>query len=108
MNTVWPTVGAGVAAGASAPIGATVREDGVNFSVFSKHASLIELLLFDEANAAQPARVIPLHPGHHRTYHYWHIFVPGLRPGQVYAFRAHGPSAPEHGHRFDAEKVLLD
>ena len=44
----------------------------------------------------------------HRTYHYWHVFVPDLAPGQIYAYRAHGPLAPQHGLRFDAEKVLLD
>ena len=44
----------------------------------------------------------------HRTYHYWHVFVPGLKPGQIYGYRAHGPFAPERGLRFDGEKVLLD
>jgi isoamylase len=97
-----------VTSGASAPLGATVRPGGVNFSVFSKRATLIELLLFDDGNATQPARVIPLDADNHRTHHYWHAFVPGLQPGQVYAYRAHGPFAPEHGYRFDAEKVLLD
>jgi isoamylase len=97
-----------VTSGASAPLGATVRPSGVNFSVFSKHATLIELLLFDADNAAQPARVIPLDADRYRTYHYWHVFVPGLEPGQVYAYRAHGPFAPDRGCRFDAEKVLLD
>src|SRR4030095_3792935 len=97
-----------VAAGASAPLGATVRPDGVNFSVFSKSADLVELLLFDDEAATQPSRVIPLKADQHRTYHYWHVFVPDLQPGQVYAYRAHGPFAPERGSRFDAEKVLLD
>ena len=81
-----------VTPGASAPLGATVRPGGVNFSVFSKHATLIELLLFDDENAAQPTRIIPLDATEHRTYHYWHVFVPDLKPGQVYAYRAHGPS----------------
>jgi len=94
--------------GSSAPLGATVTDGGVNFSVFSKHAASIELLLFDDGNAGRPAKVIPLDPDRHRTYHYWHAFVPGLRPGQVYAYRAHGPFAPERGLRFDGEKVLLD
>jgi isoamylase len=94
--------------GASAPLGATVRDGGVNFSVFSKDASLVELLLFDDANAVKPARVIPLDADKHRTHHYWHVFMPNLQPGQVYAYRAHGPFAPEHGCRFDASKVLID
>src|SRR4029453_17714385 len=96
-----------VAAGASAPLGATVRPGGVNFSVFSKHATLIELLLFDDGNAPHPARVIPLHADKHHTYHYWHVFVPGLQPGQVYAYRAHGAFAPKRGCRFDGGRVLL-
>ena len=82
--------------------------DGVNFSVFSKDATLLELLLFDAADAAEPSRIIPLDPKAHRTYHYWHAFVPGLRPGQLYAYRAHGPFAPERGLLFDSDKVLLD
>jgi isoamylase len=94
--------------GASAPLGATIRDGGVNFSVFSKDATLVELLLFDDANAVKPAMVVPLDADKHRTYHYWHVFMPDLRPGQVYAYRAHGPFAPERGCRFDAEKVLLD
>ncbi|MGE5248061.1 MAG: glycogen debranching protein GlgX [Verrucomicrobiota bacterium] len=94
--------------GISAPLGATPRGDGVNFSVFSKNATRIELLLFDDADAGRPERVLPLDAGRHRTYHYWHVFVPGITPGQVYAYRAHGPFAPERGLRFDGAKVLLD
>jgi len=97
-----------VTSGASAPLGATVRPGGVNFSVFSKGAVLVELLLFDDANAIQPTKVIPLKADGHRTHHYWHVFVPNLQPGQVYAYRAHGPFAPQHGSRFDGEKILLD
>jgi isoamylase len=97
-----------VATGSSAPLGASILPGGVNFSVFSKHSTLIELLLFDDAGAPEPARIIPLVPNGHRTYHYWHAFVSGLEPGQVYAYRAHGPLAPERGLRFDAEKILLD
>ena len=94
--------------GSSAPLGATVYLGGVNFSVFSKNATLIELLLFDDENKAQPAKIIPLDAHRHRTYHYWHVFLPDLKPGQVYAYRAHGPFAPERGLRFDGEKILLD
>ena len=94
--------------GLSAPLGATVYSGGVNFSVFSKSATLIELLLFDDENAAQPAKIIPLDPNQHRTYHYWHVFVPDMKPGQIYGYRAYGPLAPDHGFRFDGEKILLD
>src|SRR5262245_5124515 len=95
-----------VGTGVSAPLGATVRPDGVNFSVFSKHAWRIDLLLFDDEHAVDPTRTISLDPHQHRTYHYWHVFVPGVGAGQVYAYRAHGPFAPERGWRFDGEKVL--
>jgi isoamylase len=92
----------------SAPLGATVRDGGVNFSVFSRDATQIELLLFADADAAVPERVIALTPAQHRTQNYWHVFVPGIGPGQVYAYRAHGAFAPQHGLRFDREKILLD
>jgi len=94
--------------GASAPLGARVQPGGVNFSVFSKDATGIELLLFDDVNASRPATVITLDTRQHHTYHYWHVFVPNLAPGQLYAYRAHGPFEPEYGFRFDHEKVLLD
>jgi isoamylase len=93
--------------GETAPLGAAACAEGVNFSVFSKSATLVELLLFDDGDSTQPSQIVPLDPQWHRTYHYWHTFVPGLRPGQVYAYRAHGPFAPDRGLRFDGEKVLL-
>ena len=95
-------------AGRSFPLGATVLADGVNFSVFSRQASRMELLLFDDAAAPEPSRVIALDAHTHRTYHYWHVFVPGIGPGQIYAYRAYGPFDPERGLRFDPAKVLLD
>ena len=92
----------------TAPLGAALTNGGVNFSVFSKHATRIELLLFNDARDTRPASVIPLDARQHRTYHYWHTFVPNLAPGQIYGYRADGPFAPERGQRFDREKVLLD
>ena len=94
--------------GASAPLWATVYPGGVNFSVFSKNATSIELLLFDDQNAAEPTKVIFLDSSRHRSYHYRHVFVAGLKPGQIYAYHAHGPFAPERGFGFDSEKLLLD
>ena len=94
--------------GSSAPLGASISGNGVNFSVFSRDATRIELLLFNGSNDAKPARIISLDPDRHRTYHYWHVFVPDLKPGQIYAYRADGPFAPERGLRFDREKILLD
>ena len=97
-----------IRSGRSAPLGATVTNRGVNFSVYAKHATALELLLFDDEQADRPSQVIPLDPSRNRTYHYWHVFVPGLRTGQVYAYRADGPFQPNRGLRFDREKVLLD
>ncbi len=94
--------------GQSFPLGATVHLDGVHFCVFSKNSTALELLLFDEVDAPQPAQVIPFDPQHNRTFYYWHIFVPGLKPGQLYAYRAGGPHQPHHGHRYNQEKILLD
>jgi glycogen operon protein len=68
----------------------------------------MELLLFDAVDDPKPARVLELDPKHNRTFHYWHIFVPNLQPGQLYGLRAHGPFQPSQGHRFDPDKVLLD
>jgi glycogen operon protein len=76
--------------------------------VFSKGSTALELLLFDDPASARPARSILLDSRAHRSYHYWHVFVPGLRAGQLYGYHAHGPNAPERGSRFDAEKLLLD
>jgi isoamylase len=94
--------------GKTYPLGATVEHGGVNFCLFSRDASGIELLLFDHEDDARPARVISLDPVINRTYYYWHVFVPGSRAGQLYAFRAQGPFDPAIGMRFDPAKVLLD
>ncbi|MEZ4386550.1 MAG: glycogen debranching protein GlgX [Candidatus Krumholzibacteriia bacterium] len=90
--------------GAAAPLGATPGDGGVNFSVYSRHADRVDLVLFDDPLAARPSRVLPLV----RTADYWHGFVPGCGPGQVYGLRALGPRQPAQGHRFDPDKLLLD
>jgi len=94
--------------GRSSPLGATVVDGGVNFSVFSPSAAAVELLLFDGDDDARPARVIHVNPATNRTYHYWHVFLPGVRSGQIYGYRVRGPSDPAAGMRFDPDKVLLD
>jgi glycogen operon protein len=93
--------------GQSQPLGATVRPDGVNFSIYTHNGVSVELLLFDDVDDITP-RVIRLDPTINRTFYYWHVFVRGIRPGQLYAYRVHGPFAPEKGMRFDGSKVLLD
>jgi len=97
-----------VLSGQSFPLGATVYPGGVNFCVFSKNCEALELLLFDDADAPRPARVIQLDPEWNKTFYYWHVFVPSIGAGQFYGYRAYGPFAPEQGHRFDGKKVLLD
>jgi isoamylase len=92
----------------SAPLGATPSADGVNFSLFSRHATGVELLLFDDVDDGRPARVIRLDPDANRTYHYWHVFLPDIRPGQLYGYRVEGPFDPASGFRFDPTKLLLD
>ena len=94
--------------GKSFPLGATLVPDGANFSVFAKHSTGAQLLLFDGADASKPSRVIDLDARTNRTYHYWHVFVPGITAGQIYAYRVAGPFDPERGLRFDPTKVLLD
>ncbi|MFN2186112.1 MAG: glycogen debranching protein GlgX, partial [Anaerolineae bacterium] len=94
--------------GKSFPLGATVSPPGVNFSLYSKSSTAAELLLFDRADDPQPSRAIALDPAENRTFHFWHVFVPDLKPGQLYGYRIHGPNDPQRGHRFDPDKVLLD
>jgi glycogen operon protein len=89
-------------------LGATLDRGGANFSLFSKHARAVELLLFDRSDDASPARTIRLDPVDNRTYHYWHAWVPGVGAGQLYGYRVDGPWDPAKGMRFDASKVLLD
>lgn len=97
-----------VTAGHSAPLGATPDEQGTNFSLYSRSATRVELLLFDSVDDSAPTRTIDLDPKNHRAYHYWHVHVRGVGPGQIYGYRVHGPFEPERGMRFDPSKVLLD
>src|SRR5437899_5785951 len=94
--------------GRSSPLGATLSREGANFSVYSKHATGMELLLFDNVDDARPARVIRIDPSTNRTYHYWHVFVPGVKAGQIYGYRVEGPFDPANGMRFDPAKILID
>ncbi len=95
-------------AGRSHPIGATVLDGGVNFCLYSRYATVIELLLFDRAEDARPAYTIQLDPRENRTHHYWHVFVKNVGHGQLYGYRVAGPHNPAKGLRFDGEKLLID
>ncbi len=90
--------------GRHAPMGATVRDGGVNFAVFSRHAQRIELCLFDNLGDTEMQR-LPLHGPYDGVFH---GFLPGGQPGLVYGLRAYGPYEPERGHRFNPHKLLLD
>ncbi len=90
------------------PLGPNLENGGANFSIFSKSAKAVELLLFDDPEDIRPSRTIVLDPATQRTYHYWHAFVPGARAGQLYAWRMGGPYDPGRGMRFDPSKALLD
>ena len=91
--------------GAAHPLGATWDGAGVNFSLFSEHATGVELCLFDPAD---PVREIARIPVRERTDQIWHVYLPDVRPGALYGYRVDGPYDPLAGHRFNAAKVLLD
>lgn len=91
--------------GRLAPLGATWDGGGVNFAIFSQHATRIELCLFDSPDATSERERITLPE---RTDLVWHGYIPDLRPGQLYGYRVHGPYEPELGHRFNPNKVVLD
>lgn len=93
--------------GKSYPLGATVYPDGVNFSIFSRNCDKVELLFFDDPDGRH-THIIELDPKVNQTFYYWHVFVTGIKPGQLYGYRGHGPYIPEKGLRFDGQKLLLD
>jgi len=91
-------------AGKPEPLGATWDGDGVNFALFSANATRVELCLFEPGALQEGTRLeLPVRSGD-----VWHGRVSGLRPGQLYGYRVHGPYAPEAGHRFNPRKLLVD
>src|SRR6478609_10478120 len=91
-------------AGSSARLGASWDGRGTNFALFSANAEKVELCLFDRQGRRELERVVL--PEH--TDDVWHGYLPEATPGQVYGYRVHGPYEPMHGHRFNANKLLLD
>jgi isoamylase len=87
------------------PLGATWTGNGVNFAVFSEHATGVDLCLFGSTDDAKEDVRIPLKE---RTDQVWHVFLPDARPGQLYGFRVSGPYEPEKGLRFNSSKLLID
>jgi glycogen operon protein len=94
---VWP--------GAPYPLGATWDGVGVNFAVFSEHATRVELCLFDSVDAEVESLTIPLPE---QTDMVWHGYLPDVHPGQLYGYRVHGPYEPHRGHRFNPNKLVMD
>ena len=94
MSAVWP--------GKPFPLGANWDGKGVNFSIFTEHAERVELCLFD-ADDNETRHELTEH-----TSLNWHCYIPGIEPGQRYGYRVHGPYQPDHGHRFNAAKLLID
>jgi isoamylase len=94
---VWP--------GQPYPLGATWDGLGVNFALFSEHATAVELCLFGSPEDEREAIRVPVPE---RTDLVWHAYLPDVEPGQIYGYRVHGPYQPEAGHRFNPAKVLLD
>lgn len=87
------------------PLGATWDGDGVNFALFSEHATAVDLCLFDAVDASNEHARIRLPE---QTDHVWHVYLPDLKPGQLYGYRVEGPYDPPQGHRFNAAKLLID
>jgi glycogen operon protein len=94
---IWP--------GAPHPLGATWDGEGVNFALFSEHATRVELCLFDSPEAPVESARIPLRE---RQGHVWYVYLPDVRPGQAYGYRVDGPYEPSAGHRFNPNKLLID
>ena len=94
---VWP--------GSPHPIGATWDGEGVNFSLFSEHATGVELCLFDRPDDPKPSATVAMPATTDRV---WHVYLPDARPGTIYGYRVDGPYRPEEGHRFNPHKLLID
>lgn len=94
--------------GVPLPMGAHEYAGGVNFALFSRHASHVRLELFNHLEDAAAARVIDLDPARNRTGDVWHVWIEGIQSGQLYAYRVDGPYQPGEGHRFNFNKLLLD
>jgi isoamylase len=99
MTTIWP--------GKPYPLGATWDGQGVNFALFSQHATGVELCLFDVSDSGAPSEreriAMP-----EQTDNVWHVYLPGMQPGQLYGYRVHGPYEPDAGHRFNPHKLVVD
>src|SRR5215470_10223507 len=89
--------------GSPFPLGATWDENGVNFALFTENATHVELCLFnDDGTETNHIKISE------RFNHNWHVYVPDLKPGQMYGYRVYGPYDPQNGHRFNPNKLVID
>jgi len=109
-DTLAPPLEEGeIQAGDPLPIGGAHQYgDGVNFVLFSRHATRVRLEFYQNANDSSPTKIIEMDPARHRTGDVWHVWVRGVLAGQLYGYRIDGPYQPEQGHRFNPHKLLLD
>lgn len=94
--------------GWSEKLGVTLTRTGANFCIYTRLAEDVELLFFDNEDDTEASHIFRLSETENRTAYYWHIFIEGVKPGQLYGFRVSGPYRPSEGTAFDKEKVLLD
>jgi isoamylase len=87
------------------PLGAAWDGEGVNFALYSEHASAVELCFFDRPTDGEPTQRVAMPAATDRV---WHAYLPDVRPGALYGYRVDGPYAPEEGHRFNRHKLLID
>jgi isoamylase len=99
---------ADVRVGSPLPLGTQETGGGVNFAIFSRHASGVRLELFDHPENAKAVRAIDLDPARNRTGDVWHVWIKGIGPGQFYGYRVDGPYEPHEGYRFNFNRLLLD
>jgi glycogen operon protein len=97
-----------VRSGVPLPLGAHVWAGGVNFALFSRHAAGVRLDLFDNPEDSRPARTVILDAFRNKTGDIWHVWLDGIRPGQLYGFRVAGPYLPREGQRYNPDKLLVD
>ena len=87
------------------PLGATYDGEGINFAIFAENATAVELCLFRKPGAKKEYKKVSLWERSHQV---WHVYIPGLKPGQAYGYRVHGPYEPQNGHRYNPNKLLID
>jgi isoamylase len=90
------------------PLGTRAFLNGVNFALFSRHARRVRLELFAHSHDEAPSRTLDLDPVRNRTGDVWHVWIQGVVPGQLYAYRIDGPYEPAAGHRYNFNRLLLD